>query len=580
MDATASNADRTSRLSAIISAYGLDSFKSQLDAQPESFQARIGFVGEFSSGKSTLINAVLGEALLPSRSTPTTANLIQIEADAGVRTAEYFSTNSNSDVQGISAAQFASLACDGGRGTLHLRLPPRGLLQPGIQLIDSPGINALVSGHAEITLTQLSLLDGLVVCLHCEMGTVPANVLDFLGRKEIRAIAHKLLFVLTAADQKAPGSVSRVADSIADALLRALPDFAAGPNIVTTRALDALNGETDGLADFVTAFNACFVARACLLREERRSAQLKYSAKLIGTALRTYQKSLSYTDANFQQKLDEGQSQLASLRQEKANQARQLEEWFQSLRNEMQGVAERFASILAHADTDLLEPVFGQLQAALDDVALTHIQRYSPDSNIQGKTLSPALKTALASALQAHAKYIEHGVTAATMIAVTVATAGAGASAVTAEAAGTATAAAQSTAATAAKETAKAVVKKAGEEAAQSFFNQVLSHLAKTMKAINPLEMVGDVARNIWNGSEAKTMLPQLSSRLAEAYHADVLRHLDATCFRPIEEELAAVALGMIEARKARSASLDNFALQRDQIGRDLLVLDEMAAEA
>lgn len=580
MDATASNADKTSRLSAIVSAYSLDSFQSQLDAQPESFQARIGFVGEFSSGKSTLINAVLGEALLPSRSTPTTANLIQIEADAGVQAAEYFSTNSNSDVHGISAAQFASLACDGNRGTLRLRLPPRGLLQPGIQLIDSPGINALVSGHAEITLTQLSLLDGLVVCLHCEMGTVPANVLDFLGREEIRAIAHKLLFVLTAADQKAPASVSRVADSIADALLRALPYFAAKPNIVTTRALDALNGETDGLADFVTAFNACFVARAGLLREERRSAQLKYSAKLVGTALRTYQKSLSYTDANFQQKLDEGQSQLASLRQEKANQVRRLEEWFQSLRKEMQGVAERFASVLAHTDTDLLEPVFGQLQAALDDVALTHIQRYSPDSNIQGKTLSPALKTALASALQAHAKYIEHGVTAATMIAVTVATAGAGAGAVTAEAAGTATAAAQSTAATAAKETAKAAVKKAGEEAAQSFFSQVLSHLAKTMKAINPLEMVGDVVRNIWNGSEAKTMLPQLSSRLAEAYHADVLRHLDATCFRPIEEELAAVALGMIEARKARGASLDNFSLQRDQIGRDLLVLDEMAAEA
>lgn len=158
VDIATSNADRTCRLSAIVDTYHLESFRTLLDAPPETFQARIGFVGEFSSGKSTLINAILGEALLPSRSTPTTANVIQIEADPNAGAAEYYSAGADGEVRGISAADFAGFACSDSQGTLRLRLPPRGLLQPGIQLIDSPGINALVAGHAEVTMAQLSPL--------------------------------------------------------------------------------------------------------------------------------------------------------------------------------------------------------------------------------------------------------------------------------------------------------------------------------------------------------------------------------------------------------------------------------------
>ena len=580
MDIAASNANRTRHLSAIVDTYHLDSFRTLLQAPPETSQARIGFVGEFSSGKSTLINALLGEALLPSRSTPTTANVIQIEADPEAGSAEYYAAGPDGEVKGISAADFAGFACSDSQGTLRLRLPPRGLLRPGIQLIDSPGINALVASHAEVTMAQLSLLDGLVVCLHCEMGTVPANVLEFLKREEIQGIAHKLLFVLTAADQKAPASVARVADSMADALLRVLPESVSRPDIVITRALSALNGEAGGLADFEKMFNTFFVARASLLREERRALQLGHCAELIRAALRSYQASMVYTDDEFQQKLDDGQAQLSELRQEKMAQERRLEDWYQSFRLDLQRTADRFAPVLGHAEADKLEPVFAQLQAALEDVALTHIRRYVPEAGIQGKELPSALKTALASALQAHAKYIEHGVTAATMVAVTVATSGAGAGVVAAEAAGTATAAAQTTAAAVVKGTARAAVAKAGEVAARSMLKHVVAQMATTMKDVNPLEMVGNVVRSVWNGHEAREMLPQLSARLADAYHSDIVRHLDETCFRLLEEQLVAIEQGMLEARKARSASLDAFARQHDQITRDLRALDEIVAQA
>jgi hypothetical protein len=580
--------DKARRLAAIIDTYGLDSFKAQLNAPAEQLQIRIGFVGEFSSGKSTLLNAILGEALLPSRSTPTTANIIEIEADAALQIPEYLSVDETGSPRCISASEFADLACGQNQETLRLRLPPRGMLQPGIQLIDSPGINALVAGHADITLAQLSLLDGLVVCLHCEMGTVPANVLRFLESEAIQRVAHKLLFVLTAADQKAPGSVARVSESMADALKHVVSPSKTRPHVITTRALNVLAGDPEGIALFVHAFDTSFVARASLLRQERRALQLGQLADLIRTSLRAYQQSLAYTDEEFEKQLSDGKTQLGKLRQEKADQKRRLEEWYQTFRQKLQGVGERFASVLARSEADQVDTVFAQLEAALSDVAQQELNRYAPQAHIESRSLPPELKASLASALQAHAKYVEAGVTIATMAAVSVATAGAGAGAVAAAEAGTATAAAQSTSAAAVKagatHIAKATAKKAGTVAAETvlgqLFKSTVSNLATTVKAINPFEIVGTAIRNVWNGSEAKAALPQLTARLADAYHTDMIRHLDDAVFRPLEDELLAVEAGMIEARKARSESIDAFAHKRDLIARDLSVLNELAASA
>ena len=589
MDIVEFNRDTTLLLHTIVDTWHFDAFKAQLDAPTDALQARVGFVGEFSSGKSTLINAVLGASLLPSRSTPTTGNIIQIEADPRLTAPEYWLTDSsgNGSCETVSADDFATRACGDKQGTLRLRLPPRGILQPGIQLIDSPGVNALVSNHADITLAQLSLLDGLVICLHCEMGTVPANLLTFLEREEIQRIAHKLMFVLTAADQKVPTSVLRVRDSMAQALVRVLPEASDQPNIILTRALDALNGEPEGIAQFVQTFNATFLARAGLLREERRAMQLKECAGLVKTALQAYEKALVYSDADFKQQLDEGNALADKLLSEKSEQVRRLEEWYQGMRMSLQQVGERFAPVLARTAPGQLDAAFASLQAALDDVTLTQMQRYAPEAGIACKALPAELQHTLASALQAHAKYVAHGVTAATMIAVTVATAGTGTAAITATEV-TAAAATQTAAANAVKEIGKVAmktaIKKGSEAAATSVVGNLLqttvAHLATTIKAINPFEMAGDVALDFFNGKETRAVLPQLTARLADAYHADMLRHLENTCFGPIEEALSATETGMLEARKVRSASLDAFAQQRARIVFDLNALATLEGAA
>lgn len=577
MHLAASNDDMAHRLSTIANAYGFDSLKAQLDASNKLRQARIGFIGEFSSGKSTLINAVLGESLLPSRSTPTTANVIQIEAVPGLERAEYFCSEGANVEREITADEFAELACGSTRCMLRLRLPPRGLLQPGIQLIDSPGMNALVSGHADITVAQLSKLDGLVVCLHCELGTVPANVVRFLEREEIRSIAHRIVFVLTAADQKAPAAAARVAANMTNELISLTPEC---PVIVTTRAMQALKGDAEGIADFTRAFESSFIARAETLRQERRATALSHGADLIRTALRAHQESMAYSDDEIGQKLADGQDQLDKLRQLKASHERQLADWYHGFRQELQRAGERFAPVIGRAAPEKIDDVLEQLRTVLEDTARTQIRRYAPDADIPARALPADITASLTSALQAHARYVEHGVNAATMVAVAVVTAGAGTATTAAAEVATATAAAQSTTAVATKQVAKVAVRKVVEAGAESVLKTVLKNaiaeLGKTVKAVNPIEVVGEVARDFWNGSEAAAMLPLITARLAEEYYADLLRHLNDTCFRPLEERLQAVEQGVLEARNARTAGIEDFASRRERVARDVRELDRI----
>lgn len=44
-------------------------------------EVTIGFTGHFSAGKSSMINALLGETILPSSPIPTSANIVEIRRE-------------------------------------------------------------------------------------------------------------------------------------------------------------------------------------------------------------------------------------------------------------------------------------------------------------------------------------------------------------------------------------------------------------------------------------------------------------------------------------------------------------------
>ena len=77
---------------------------------------QVGFLGDFSSGKSTLINELTGvEDLMPTHLEPCTANAGQVVSIHDLEVPEYFRVDPNDEMTSISRPDFDDLAC--GRGS-------------------------------------------------------------------------------------------------------------------------------------------------------------------------------------------------------------------------------------------------------------------------------------------------------------------------------------------------------------------------------------------------------------------------------------------------------------------------------
>ncbi|EDP73730.1 dynamin family protein, partial [Hydrogenivirga sp. 128-5-R1-1] len=65
--------------------YGLDDFYNQVKNLKKDLSISIAFLGEFSSGKSSLINALLGKKILPAMDEPTTAAIVEVQSGKELR---------------------------------------------------------------------------------------------------------------------------------------------------------------------------------------------------------------------------------------------------------------------------------------------------------------------------------------------------------------------------------------------------------------------------------------------------------------------------------------------------------------
>lgn len=126
-------------------------------------QLRVLVLGEIKQGKSTLINALLGQLLLPSGVTPTTGAVVQI-----VRGDELgrFLVGPDGERKPLDTDRFLKLARGKEEfvGTL-LAVTPSEHLPAGVELIDTPGINDLQKVRSMISRGELPRGDALVLVL-------------------------------------------------------------------------------------------------------------------------------------------------------------------------------------------------------------------------------------------------------------------------------------------------------------------------------------------------------------------------------------------------------------------------------
>jgi len=126
-------------------------------------------VGQTSSGKSTLVNTLLDETLLPEDAPPTTGTITFVEthADGEPR----FEGRDRGGVwQSIGQEEFAATAVGGKYRQLRVAMNRVTPLPAGLVVVDTPGYNSIYDEHRQVLEEYLPNADSMLLVLNYRLG--------------------------------------------------------------------------------------------------------------------------------------------------------------------------------------------------------------------------------------------------------------------------------------------------------------------------------------------------------------------------------------------------------------------------
>lgn len=121
-------------------------------------QLTIGFTGHFSAGKSTMINSIIQDDLLPSSPIPTSANIVKIKK--GKEKVIFHLNDGNYAVQNNIEIDYVKQLSKNGEDVHSLTIhKPLSFLDDDVILMDTPGIDSSDDLEFKRTLDQVHLID-------------------------------------------------------------------------------------------------------------------------------------------------------------------------------------------------------------------------------------------------------------------------------------------------------------------------------------------------------------------------------------------------------------------------------------
>lgn len=254
----------------------VENFKSLIKSIEES-DFSIVIVGEFSAGKSTFLNALMGEKLLPSFSSETTATinyLKHISKVNGDHTLEIkykdpnkpnkYTQATTEEIEKNVSTRGKNVVSEIDNVTLYLNSP---LLENGITLVDSPGLNGTEGGHAEVTENQIEKSHA---CVYMFSAPKPGAKTDFETLSNLINQFDNIFLVLTQIDviKTTEESVESVVGRLVDNYKKQFPDNTI-PEIYPISGYNALVARSERHLEIPYNFDYSEDSRKNLLEKSR-----------------------------------------------------------------------------------------------------------------------------------------------------------------------------------------------------------------------------------------------------------------------------------------------------------------------
>ncbi len=187
----------------------------------EAGRFHVACIGQFKRGKSTLLNALVGESILPVGVRPVTSAIAILRS--GPRGAVVRFDDGRTEPIDLSAVhRYVSEEANPenrlGVRAVEISTPSR-LLQGGLCLVDTPGVGSILAGNAAVTRRFVPQIDAALLVV----GADPPITADEVSLvEEVAAGAGHLLLVLNKADRASPGERAESLRFAAEVLSRRL----------------------------------------------------------------------------------------------------------------------------------------------------------------------------------------------------------------------------------------------------------------------------------------------------------------------------------------------------------------------
>jgi GTP-binding protein EngB required for normal cell division len=157
-------------------------------------------LGAFKRGKSTLINALLGEAVLPTAIIPLTSVVTILSYGERLTIEVRFLGGQRRQISQAELVDYITEKGNPGnrKGVQEVEITyPSEYLRDGVRIIDTPGVGSVYSHNTEVAYNYLPQVDAAVFVVTVDPPLSAAEQ-EFL--KDIREYVHKLFFVLNKID--------------------------------------------------------------------------------------------------------------------------------------------------------------------------------------------------------------------------------------------------------------------------------------------------------------------------------------------------------------------------------------------
>ncbi len=191
-------------------AFGND--ESLLNAREQMISNHFNLVilGQFKRGKTTLINSLVGSAILPSAVVPLTSIVTILKFGENIKCTLFMNDNSEKNIhieelhdyvtESGNPKNIREVKC----ACIEYPLP---LLEKGMQLVDTPGIGSTFLHNTETTYEFLDQLDAAIFLMSAD---VPISQAEKELLETIKDSTQKIFFVLNKIDNLAPNEITEI----------------------------------------------------------------------------------------------------------------------------------------------------------------------------------------------------------------------------------------------------------------------------------------------------------------------------------------------------------------------------------